>query len=114
MAAVNLIGAVFSTADSTTVPDALSAAPSNIRALHKALHEYFEVADRLSLLNDRFSVIQELLELCRTLRFQAEYARLDTIVMWLVGICAVLAVVQLVGFLGWRPSWKKMMLYPLY
>lgn len=100
MAAVNLLGAALD------VPDAIDSAPSNIRTLYKAIYEYLEVADRLHLLNDRFGVVRELLELCRTLSQQAHYAHLDTIIMWLVGLCAVIAVAQLVGFLGWRPAWR--------
>ena len=101
MAAVNLLGAALD------VPDAMDSAASNIRALYKAVYDYLEVAERLELLNNRFGVVREMLELCRTLGQQAYYAHLENIIMWLVVTCAVIAVAQLVGFLGWRPKWRE-------
>lgn len=70
------------------------------------MYDYLEVAERLRLLNDRFGVMREMLELCRTLGQQANYALLELIIMVLVGVCVVLAVFQLVGFIGWRPAWR--------
>jgi uncharacterized Rmd1/YagE family protein len=101
MAAVTLLGAALD------VPDAMDSAPSNIRALYKAVYDYMEVADRLALLNERFGVLREMLELCRTLGHQQEYARLETIIMWLVGVCVALAVAQLIAFLSWKPVWRR-------
>ena len=101
MAAVNLLGAALD------VPDAMDSAPSNIRELYKAGYDYLEVAERLSLLNDRFEVLREMLELCRTLGQQAQYYYLESIIMWLVGVCAFLAVLQLMAFLSWKPAWRR-------
>jgi uncharacterized Rmd1/YagE family protein len=100
MQQVTLLGAALD------VPETVSSAPSNIRALYKATYEYLEVAERLQLVNQRFAVMREMLELCRTLGQQAARAWAETLVMWLVGVCVVLAVFQLVGFIGWRPAWR--------
>jgi len=100
MAAVNLLGAALD------VPDAMGSAQSNIRSLYKSVYDYLEVADRLTLLNDRFGVVREMLELCRTLRHESQSAWIESVIMILVGITAVLALVQLFGFLGWTPSWR--------
>jgi len=101
MAAVTLLGAALD------VPDAMDSAPSNITALYKASYEYLEVAERLSLLNDRFQVMREMLELCRTLGQQQHYAYLEKVIIWLIGVCVVIAVVQLIAFLGWKPEWRQ-------
>ncbi|KAG7671789.1 putative Sporulation protein RMD1 [Nannochloris sp. 'desiccata'] len=101
MAAVTLLGAALD------VPDAMDSAPSNITALYKASYDYLEVAERLSLLNDRFQVMKEMLELCRTLGQQAHYAYLEKIIIWLIGLCVLIAVLQLIAFLGWRPAWRQ-------
>ena len=101
MAAVGLLGAALD------VPDAMDSAPSNITALYKAAYDYLEVAERLALLSDRFGVMRELLELCRTLGQQAHYAYLEGIILWLIGVCVFLAVIQLIAFLNWKPAWRK-------
>ena len=100
MAAVGLLGAALD------VPDAMDSAPSNITALYKAAYDYLEVAERLALLSDRFGVMRELLELCRTLGQQAHYAYLEGIILWLIGVCVFLAVIQLIAFLNWKPAWR--------
>jgi uncharacterized Rmd1/YagE family protein len=101
MAAVTLLGAALD------VPDAMDSAPSNITALYKASYDYLEVAERLSLLNDRFQVMREMLELVRTLGQQAHYASLEKVIIWLIGLCVLIAVIQLIAFLGWRPAWRN-------
>lgn len=101
MAAVTLLGAALD------IPDAMDSAPSNIRALYKAAYDYLEVAERLALLNDRFQVMRELLELCRTFKHEEYYAYLERIILWLIGVCVVLAVIQLMAFMSWKPAWRK-------
>lgn len=96
MTSVTLLGATLD------FPDALSSAPLNVRELYKALYDYMEVAGRIDTVNERFGVLREMLELCRTLGQQAKYAMLESIIMWLVGVCVLLAVFQLFGLLGWR------------
>lgn len=96
MTAVTLLGATLD------FPDALSSAPLNVRELYKALYDYMEVAGRIDTVNERFGVLREMLELCRTLGQQAKYAMLESIIMWLVGVCVLLAIFQLFGLLGWR------------
>jgi uncharacterized Rmd1/YagE family protein len=59
MAAVNLLGRVLDT------PDSITAAPDYIGSLYKSVFEYLEVAQRVRLLNDRYRVMQELLDILR-------------------------------------------------
>lgn len=43
----------------------------------------------------------------RSYRLQKQYsAFLETMVMWLVGVCAVVGLGQLVALLGWSPAWR--------
>lgn len=101
MSAVSLLGAALD------VPDAMDSASSNIRELYKAVYQYLEVAERLNLLNDRFGVLREMLELCRTLGHHANYAVLEQVILWLICVCVALAVVQLIAFMGWKPTWRR-------
>lgn len=59
MSAVNLLGRVLD------IPDSITSAPDNIGSLYKSVFEYLEVHQRVHLLNDRFSVMQELLDILR-------------------------------------------------
>lgn len=34
------------------------------------------------------------------------YSRLEAAVMWLVGVCAVVAVFQLAALAYWKPAWR--------
>lgn len=100
MASVNLLGAVLVT------PESVEASPNSIRILYKKCHEYLDIEERLTLLNDRFSVVSEMLELCRTLGHQIQLENLDSIIIWLLAVCVILALFQLAGILGWRTWWK--------
>ena len=46
--------------------------------------EYLEIHGRVQLLNDRFSVMQELLDILRSHAQKSYYSRLEAAVMWLV------------------------------
>lgn len=98
--AVNLLGRVLDT------PDSITAAPDHIGSLYKSVAEYLEIHGRVQLLNDRFSVMQELLDILRSHAQKSYYSRLEAAVMWLVGICAVVAVFQLVFLSFWKPAWR--------
>lgn len=98
--AVNLLGRVLD------MPDSITSAPDNIGSLYKSAYEYLEVHQRVQILNDRFSVMQELLDILRVHAQKSYYSQLESAVMWLVGICAVVAVGQLVALAFWKPPWR--------
>ncbi|PRW58617.1 Sporulation RMD1 isoform B [Chlorella sorokiniana] len=98
--AVNLLGKVLDT------PDSITAAPDHIGSLYKSVAEYLEIHGRVQLLNDRFSVMQELLDILRSHAQKSYYSQLEAAVMWLVGLCAVVAVFQLVFLSFWKPAWR--------
>ncbi|KAL4424431.1 hypothetical protein ABPG77_006369 [Micractinium sp. CCAP 211/92] len=100
MSAVNLLGRVLDT------PDPITSAPDNIGSLYKSVYEYLEVHQRVQLLNDRFSVMQELLDILRVHAQKSYYSQLEAAVMWLVGVCAVVAVFQLAALAYWKPAWR--------
>lgn len=100
MSAVNLLGRVLD------MPDSITSAPDNIGSLYKSVYEYLEVHQRVQLLNDRFSVMQELLDILRVHAQQSYYSQLEAAVMWLVGVCAVVAVGQLAALAFWKPAWR--------
>lgn len=49
---------------------------------------------------------QELLDILRVHAQKSYYSRLEAAVMWLVGVCAVVAVFQLIFLSFWKPSWR--------
>ncbi|KAI3433802.1 hypothetical protein D9Q98_003606 [Chlorella vulgaris] len=100
MSAVNLLGRVLD------IPDSITSAPDNIGSLYKSVFEYLEVHQRVHLLNDRFSVMQELLDILRVHVQTSYYSVLEHVVMWLVGVCAIVGVAQLVALAWWKPPWR--------
>jgi uncharacterized Rmd1/YagE family protein len=101
MSSVNLIGAAMG------MPEAVEGGRTAIRTLYRGVHEYLDIEERLQLLNERFSITNELLELCRTMGHQMRLERLDGVVILLLVVCVVVALFQLAGFVGWTPSWQK-------
>ena len=99
---VNLVGAAM------VMPESVEASPKAIRTLYHKCHEYLDIEERLALLNDRFAVTSELMQLCRTLGHQARLAQLDSYIIWLLVACVLLAVFQLAGFSGWGPPWRAL------
>lgn len=97
--AVNLLTAILET------PAALDEGEDQHRSLYRALVDYFEIVQRMTLLNDRFGVLHEMLDILRQHAYEKYYTGLENIVIWLVGICSFLAICQLLAvLLGWDPE----------
>ncbi|PNH05452.1 Sporulation protein RMD1, partial [Tetrabaena socialis] len=91
---VNLLGSVMGT------PEFFWYAPDQLQALYGRLTEYVELAGRVELLNSRFAVLQEMLELLRAQEENRHGSRLELIVIWLIVVEVVLGFFELLDLLG--------------
>ena len=47
-----------------------------------------------------------MLDILRVHASKENSAFLESLVMWLVGVCAVVGMGQLIALLGWTPAWR--------
>ncbi|KAG2484146.1 hypothetical protein HYH03_017028 [Edaphochlamys debaryana] len=91
---VNLLGSVLGT------PEFFWYAPDQLQALYSRITEYVELSTRAQLLNGRFEVLQELLELLRAQEENRHGTRLELVVIWLIVVEVVLGVFELLEMFG--------------
>ena len=90
MADVNLLGAALD------LPDDLPPT-AYVRSLYKAAYGYLEVAERLAVLHERFGVVKEMLELCRSLAQHGHADYLEKVIIYLLVVCGLIAMIQLIA-----------------
>ncbi|KAG2484147.1 hypothetical protein HYH03_017029 [Edaphochlamys debaryana] len=91
---VNLLGSVLGT------PEFFWYAPDQMQALYSRITEYVELSTRAQLLNGRFEVLQELLELLRAQEENRHGVRLELVIIWLIVVEVVLGVFELLEMFG--------------
>mmetsp|Transcript_8157 Transcript_8157/g.23415 ORF Transcript_8157/g.23415 Transcript_8157/m.23415 type:complete len:422 (+) Transcript_8157:136-1401(+) len=94
-AAVNLLSTVLDT------PEYFWSAPDSLQALYKRVCDYLEIDDRVELLNRRFTVLQEMLDMLRDQTNNAHGQRLEWIVIWLIVIEVIIGIFECLSILGW-------------
>jgi len=94
-AAVNLLSTVLDT------PEFFWSAPDSLQALYKRVCDYLEMDDRVELLNKRFGVLQEMLDMLRDQTNNAHASRLEWIVIWLIVVEVVIGIFECMSILGW-------------
>ncbi|GAX81129.1 hypothetical protein CEUSTIGMA_g8563.t1 [Chlamydomonas eustigma] len=99
--AVNLLSSVLDT------PEFFWHAPDSFLTLYKRLNEYLELPERVELLNSRFSVLQEMLDMLRDHQNNCHSVRLEWTVIWLIVIEVVVGVLEVLGLFGMVGSEKK-------
>ena len=92
--AVNLQSSVLDT------PEFFWHAPDFSTSLYTRLIEYLEIGDRVEILNSRFSVLQEMLDMLRDHENNAHSARLEWIVIWLIVVELVVGLLEVLGLFG--------------
>ncbi|MEW5308059.1 MAG: hypothetical protein WDW38_000046 [Sanguina aurantia] len=92
--AVNLLSSVLDT------PEFFWHAPDSFQALYQRLSEYLELPARVELLNSRFSVLQEMLDMLRDHQNNHHSVRLEMIVIYLIVIEVVVGLMELLGLFG--------------
>ena len=93
--AVNLLSTVLDT------PEFFWSAPDSLQALYKKVNEYMELDDRVVVLNNRFQVLTEMLDMLRDHQNNSHTARLEWIVIWLIVVEVVVGLFECASILGW-------------
>jgi hypothetical protein len=75
--------------------------PPPQKALYGRICEYLELGERVEVLNARFSVLQEMLDMLRDHLNNQHSSRLEVIVIVLIFVEVVVGLVELVGLFGW-------------
>lgn len=93
--AVNLLSTVLDT------PEFFWSAPDAMQALYKRCCEYLEYENRVEVLNSRFGVLQELLDMLRDHQNNYHTARLEWIVIWLIVVEVFIGLLECASIVGW-------------
>lgn len=94
-AAVNLLSTVLDT------PEFFWSAPDALQELYKRVGEYAEYDTRVEVLNQRFQVLQEMLDMLRDHQNNFHGVRLEWIVIWLIVVECVVGLFECASILGW-------------
>ena len=86
--AVNLLSTVLDT------PEFFWSAPDSLQTLYKKVNEYMELEDRIEVLNSRFQVLTEMLNMLRDHQNNFHTARLEWIVIWLIVVEVVVGLFE--------------------
>eukprot|EP00775_Hariotina_reticulata_P010050 gene10050-10206_t len=78
--AVNLLGVVLD------VPEFFWSSPDHLQVLYKRVCEYLELHTRVEVINTRYGVLQEMLEMLRDHQNNQHSHRLEWIVIWLIAV----------------------------
>ena len=92
--AVNLLSSVLDT------PDFFWDQPDSLQALYSRSSEYLEYENRVEVLNSRFQVLQEMLDMLRDHQNNNHTARLEWIVIWLILVEIIVGVFECLGIFG--------------
>jgi uncharacterized Rmd1/YagE family protein len=93
--AVNLLSTVLDT------PEFFWSAPDSMQNLYKRVCEYMEYDTRVEVLNNRFQVLQEMLDMLRDHSNNAHASRLEWVIIWLIVIEVVVGLFECASILGW-------------
>lgn len=86
--AVNLLSSVLDT------PDFFWDAEDHLQVLYKCTYEYLEIESRTEVLNSRFSVMHDLLDMLRDYEHNAHSTRLEWIVIWLIMVEVLVSFIE--------------------
>ncbi|KAG2443260.1 hypothetical protein HYH02_009333 [Chlamydomonas schloesseri] len=91
---LNLLSTVMDT------PEFFWSAPDQLQALYERACEYLELDTRAEVLNARFEVLQEMLDMLRDHKNNSHAARLEWIIIWLLLVDVILMLFQLLSLFG--------------
>ena len=92
--AVNLLSSVLDT------PEMFWNSPDSLQNLYEGCTEYLEYENRVEVLNSRFQVLQEMLDMIRDQQNNLHTTRLEWIVIWLILVEIIVGVVECLGMFG--------------
>lgn len=81
-------------------PDFFWDQPDSMQSLYERCTEYLEYENRVEVLNSRFQVLQEMLDMLRDHQNNDHTARLEWIVIWLILVEIVIGVFECMGIFG--------------
>ncbi|KDD75005.1 YagE family hypothetical protein [Helicosporidium sp. ATCC 50920] len=93
--AVNLLSTVLDT------PEFFWSAPDALQSLYKRVCDYVEYDTRVEVLNSRFQVLQEMLDMLRDHQNNFHGVRLEWIIIWLIVVEVVVGLFECASILGW-------------
>ncbi|GAX76442.1 hypothetical protein CEUSTIGMA_g3887.t1 [Chlamydomonas eustigma] len=91
---VNLLSPVLDT------PEFFWRAPDAFATLYKRVIEYLELGERVELLNSRFTVLQEMLDMLRDHQTNIHGVRLEWIVIWLIAVELLVGLLEVLALFG--------------
>ncbi|KIY93332.1 hypothetical protein MNEG_14631 [Monoraphidium neglectum] len=79
-------------------------APDHLQVLYKRVCEYLELDLRVEVLNTRFMVLQEFLDLLREHQNNKHMVRLEWVVIWLIVVEVIVGLFEVAGLIGIMPE----------
>lgn len=92
--AVNLLSSVLDT------PEFFWRAPDSYQSLYQAICQYLELEQRVEVLNARFTVLQEMLDMLREHEANHHSTRLEWIIIYLIVIEVIVGLLEILGLFG--------------
>lgn len=93
--AVTLLSSVMDT------PEFFWSSPDQLQVIYKRVCEYLELDTRVEVLNTRFSVLQDMLDMLRDHQNNKHMSRLEWIVIWLIVVEVLVGLLEVAGLVGW-------------
>lgn len=95
---VNLLSTVLDT------PEFFWSVPDSLQNLYKSVSAYIELDERVVVLNNRYQVLTEMLNMLRDHQNNSHSAYLEWIVIWLIVLCVAVGLVECWSIVGWAPG----------
>jgi len=93
---VNLLSTVLDT------PEFFWDAPDSMQTLYERVCEYMELEERVRVLNNRYQVLTEMLDVLRDHQNNSHSAALEWIVIWLIVVCLFVGLFECTALVGWH------------
>ena len=93
---VNLLSTVLDT------PEFFWDAPDSMQSLYERVCEYMELEERVTVLNNRYQVLTEMLDMLRDHQNNSHSAALEWIVIWLIVVCVFVGLFECTALVGWH------------
>ena len=95
---VNLLSSVLDT------PEFFWEVPDNLQTLYERVYEYMELKERVTVLNNRYQVLTEMLDMLRDHQNNSHSAALECIVIWLIVVCVLVGLFECTALVGWHKA----------
>lgn len=93
---VNLLSTVLDT------PEFFWSVPDKFQVLYKSVSAYIELDERVVVLNNRYQVLTEMLNMLRDHQNNSHSAYLEWIVIWLIVVCVFVGLFECASLVGWH------------